>query len=144
MKILPWALTLMLASCATAPGTYNYEKSKSYSRTYDQIWEDLVGFFSNRNIQIKNIAKDSGVIYAETSKFDEELADCGDTGLASVVSRTVNLNVFVMRSEREPKVNVNTKFTETRRSAFDRSIIWTVECNSKGVIERAILESVRQ
>jgi hypothetical protein len=128
MKILLWALTLMLASCATAPATYNYEKSKSYSRTYDQIWEDLVGFLANRNIQIKNIAKDSGVIYAETSRFDEELADCGHPGLASVVSRTVNLNVFVLRCEREPKVNVNTKFIETRQ--FDRSI-WTVECNPR-------------
>jgi hypothetical protein len=83
---------------ATTPATYNYEKSKSYSQRYDQIWEDLVGFFANRNISIKSIAKDSGVIYAETSRFEEELADCGHPGLASVVTRTVNLNVFVMRS----------------------------------------------
>src|SRR3972149_2690182 len=138
MKILNWVLIVMLASCATAPATYNYEKSKSYSRTYDQIWEDVIGFFASRNIQIKTIEKDSGVIYAETNRFDEKLADCGHPGIASVVTRTVSLNVFVMRSERDPKVNVNTKFIETRQ--FDRSI-WTVECNSKGVIEQAILES---
>jgi len=141
MKILISALTLMLTSCSTTPATYNYDKNKSYSRTYDQVWEDVIGFFATRNIQIKTIEKDSVVIYAERNSFDETLADCGQAGIAHVVTRTVTLNVFVTRSENEPKVNVNTRFNETRQ--FDRST-WTVECNSKGVIEKAVLESIRQ
>jgi hypothetical protein len=142
MKILLWALTLMLASCATAPATPIIMRRANHTRgrmtKSGKIW---LAFWRIETYRLRTSQRTAVSIYAETSRFDEELADCGHPGLASVVSRTVNLNVFVLRSEREPKVNVNTKFIETRQ--FDRSI-WTVECNSKGVIERAILESVRQ
>jgi hypothetical protein len=126
--------------CSTAPGTYSYKNNQSFNRTYDEVWEDLVRFFATHNIQVKNIAKDSGVIYAESARFDDELADCGSPGINRVVNRLVNLNVFVSRSEARPTVHVNSKFTETRQ--FDRNL-HTVECNSKGVIESSILRAVR-
>jgi predicted DNA-binding transcriptional regulator YafY len=139
-KLRIWSLTLLLAGCATAPAHYTFNNSQTYLRSYDEIWEDLVRFFATSNIQIKNIAKDSGVIYAETSRYEDDFADCGSPGLSKVMGRALNLNVFVSRSSNAPKVHVNTKFLETRQ--FDRSV-WTVECNSRGIIERAILNSLR-
>lgn len=133
-------LTLLLAGCATAPAHYTFYNSQTYMRSYDEIWEDLVYFFATSNIQIKNIAKDSGVIYAEASRYEDDFADCGSPGLSSVMGRALNLNVFVSRSGNAPKVYVNTKFLETRQ--FDRSV-WTVECNSRGIVERTILDSLR-
>jgi hypothetical protein len=138
-RLLSGLSLLMLLGCATAPATYTFSNSKSYSRPYDQVWEDLVGFFAKNNIQIKNIAKDSGVIYAESTTFSDNSADCGEAGLWRPVSRLANLNVFVARATAEPTVQVNTRFFETRR--FDNSLT-TVECNSKGVVERTIIESV--
>jgi len=132
-------LILILTSCATAPGSYTFSNTQSYSRPYDQVWEELVGFFAKNNIQIKNIAKDSGVIYAESATFSDNSADCGDPGLWSRSSRLFNLNVFVSRSVSDPTVHVNTKFFETRR--FENSVT-TVECNSKGAVERAVLASI--
>jgi len=132
-------LIVVLTSCATAPASYTFSNSQSYSRPYDQLWEDLVGFFAKNNIQIKNIAKDSGVIYAESATFSDNSADCGDPGLWSRSSRLFNLNVFVSRSGSEPTVHVNTKFFETRR--FENKME-TVECNSRGAVERAVLASI--
>jgi hypothetical protein len=141
-KALIWvALALIITGCASAPASYTFSNSQSFSRSYDEVWEDLVRFFASRNIQIKNIAKDSGVIYAESTRYEQDFADCGSPGVSRVVSKVVSFNVFVSRSEATPTVHVNTKFLETRQ--FDRNV-WTVECNSKGVIEKAILNSVRQ
>src|SRR5262245_6850631 len=138
-RLLSGLSMLTLLGCATAPATYTFSNSKSYSRPYDQLWEDLVGFFAKNNIQIKNIAKDSGVIYAESATFSDNSADCGEPGLWRPVSRLANMNVFVARASADPTVQVNTKFFETRR--FESSVT-TVECNSKGVVERTIIESI--
>ncbi|WP_390342050.1 hypothetical protein ACFJIS_17775 [Variovorax boronicumulans] len=130
---------ILLTACASPPRTYSFSNTKTYEKTYDEVWEDLIGFFASRNIQIKNIAKDSGVVYAETTQFNESMADCGDPGLFQVMSKRVNFNVFVTRSGPNPKVTVNATYSETRR--FDRNVV-TVSCNSKGTLERIILTQV--
>jgi len=106
---------------------------------FEDVWEDIVAAFATRNIQVKNIAKDSGVIYAETARFDDSMADCGKPGLFVVQARRANFNVFVTRSGMKPVVSVNTEFTETRR--FQDNVM-TVPCNSKGVLEQMILQSI--
>lgn len=135
------AATAVLASCATAPASYSVNNSRSYDKSYDQVWEDLVSFFASNNIPIKNIAKDSGVIYAESARFDDSYADCGKPGIMLVVGRKANFNVFVNRSSSKPAVSVNTEFTEFRR--FD-SAQTTVQCNSKGILEARLLDAVKQ
>jgi hypothetical protein len=140
------ALLLLCSACATAPGIYSFSNSKPYTRPYDQVWEDLVGIFAKGNIQIKNIAKDSGVIYAEQSAFTDEVADC-PRGLLRhpQTTRQATVNVFVTRTASNPTVQVNTKFFQTLPrypTLLDSSTSITVECNSKGVIERSIIETV--
>ena len=129
----------VLSGCATPPGTYTVANTKSYQKPYDQVWEELVAHFARRNIQIKNIAKDSGVIYAEAARFDDTVADCGKPGIFQVVGRRANFNVFVTRSAKDPVVSVNSEFTETRR--FE-SNVQTVQCNSRGILEASILGAV--
>jgi hypothetical protein len=99
----------------------------------------LVAFFASGNIQIKNIAKDSGVIYAEATRFDYTLADCGTPGLFQVSGRRVNFNVFVNRSS--STVAVNTDFMEVRRLENN---VQTVTCNSRGILEGKLLNAVSQ
>lgn len=106
---------------------------------YDQAWENIVSFFASHNIQVKNIAKDSGVIYAETTRFDNSMADCGTPGIFQVVGRRANFNVFVKHANSGPTVSVNTDFTETRQ--FEQNVT-TVQCNSTGSLETMILNAV--
>ena len=131
---------LAISGCATAPGMHTVQNNRTYQVSYDQAWEDVVSFFASRNIQIKNIAKDSGVIYAETARFDDSMADCGKPGLFQVVGRRANFNVFVRRSSSGgTQVSVNTDFAETRR--FENNIV-NVQCNSYGTLENLVLNSV--
>lgn len=128
-----------LAGCATVPSTYTVDNSRTYAADYEIVWEKIVNFFASRNIAIKNIAKDSGVIYAESTSFDDSFADCGTGGLMMPFARRASVNVFVTRSGAQPKVSVNTEFQEMRR--FDANT-QTVTCNSKGVLEQAILDAI--
>lgn len=140
IQIAALVMALAASGCATLPSTYSVDNSRTYDdQTYDQVWEKIVSFFASRNIQIKNIAKESGVIYAESISFGDELADCGTGGLMVPFARRASFNVSVTRSTPHPKVSVNTEFQEMRR--FDASTT-TVNCNSKGVIERAVLDAV--
>jgi hypothetical protein len=93
---------------------------------------------AQNQMQIKNIAKDSGVIYAESVKFDDSVADCGTRGIMALVGRRATFNIFVNRSSKDPVVSVNTEFNETRR--FDVNT-QTVACNSKGILEGNILSA---
>ena len=97
-------------------------------------------FLASRNIQIKNIAKDSGIIYAEAARFTDGVADCGKPGIATVVARRATFNIFVYRATGVPVVTVNTEFAESRR--FDGPIM-TVPCNTTGQLEAAILDAVK-
>ena len=140
IKIAALAVALAVSGCATVPATYSVDNSRTYEdQTFDQVWEKIVNFFASRSIPIKNIAKDSGVIYAESTSFGDEFADCGTGGLMVPFARRASVNVFVTRSTEHPKVSVNTEFQEMRR--FDANTT-TVNCNSKGVIEQAVLDAI--
>jgi len=130
---------VFLSGCATPPKNYSVNNSRSYSQSYDKVWENIVGYLAQNQIQIKNIAKDSGVIYAEAVKFDNAVADCGNPGAFSISGRRANFNIFVNRSGKDPIVSVNTEFNEMRRNlSGDPS---SVACNSKGVLEDRILSA---
>lgn len=133
--------TLFAVGCATAPATYTFDNSRTYDREFDDVWESIVQYFATNNIEIKNIAKDSGVIYAERARFDDSVADCGSAGLASVVGRTANFNVFVTDRNGQTNVSVNTRFNEVRRFDYNN---WEQECSSRGVLETTILDAIER
>ena len=139
IRYITMALALSLFGCATAPQSYSFEKSKTSTHSYDEVWENITEFFASHNIPVKNIAKDSGVIYAETTRFGNDIADCGSPGIMIVRGRQADFNVFVKHTAAAPTVTVNSHFTEVR--AFEQNVV-KVECNSKGVLEREILSAV--
>jgi len=134
------ASLLALTSCATAPQRHNVQASATYDLSYDVAWERVVSYFASHNIQIKNIAKDSGVIYAEASSFDDSVADCGKPGLLAVTGRRATFNVFVRKLGGDTQVSVNTDFMEGLAFGQARS---TRQCTSRGALEAAILSTVR-
>lgn len=131
----------LLAGCATPPKHYSVDTSRTYSASYEQVWSRLIVFLAQRNIPLKAIAKDSGVIYAEALRFDEGQADCGGAGMLKPIARLARFNVLVQPADGQQLVSVNINFTETRYSSFDYST-HQVECRSKGVIEKDILNAI--
>lgn len=134
------AAMIALAGCGTPPKDYTFEKTKTYAITKDQAWEQLLGYFTTNNIQIKTIEKDSGVIYAERALVDASIADCGQGGLAVDVARTGGLNVFVRAiSATQTQVSVNSDYKIMRN--FDGQPVVS-SCNSTGLLEGQILRSI--
>ena len=134
-------IALTLAGCGAAPTKHDVTKSRIYATPFDQVWQDIVQFFASRDIPIKNIAKDSGVIYAEQMQVSSEYADCGKAGMASVIETQGSFNVFVRHDGDKQSVSVTSSFSQTQQSSWDKSIS-KIPCYSTGVIEQQILDSI--
>lgn len=130
---------LGLSGCATAPQKHNVQNSETFNVGYDIAWENVVSYFASHNIQIKNIAKDSGVIYAEAASFDDSVADCGKPGLFAITGRRATFNVFVHKVQNGTQVSVNTEFMEGLAFGQSRT---TRQCTSRGALETTVLNAV--
>jgi uncharacterized lipoprotein YajG len=139
--ILAGAMFALLTGCATPPTRTNFANSVTVQKPFDEVWEELVGFFASRNIPLKNIAKDSGVIYAETLSIDSSFANCGKYPLMSPRQSVMSVNVFVQRKNDAQVVSVNTSARQTLVGPYNS--VQTVECFSTGALEQSVLNSVR-
>jgi hypothetical protein len=130
-----------LASCAIAPAPHSFESTAVVPRGYDAAWTDIIAFMASHNVPLKNIAKDSGVIYTERTEFSNEEADCGRPGMMTSSRRQASMNVFVRKvDDKNTSVTVNTSFVERR--SFD-GIPNDVICTSRGGAEVMILAAAR-
>ena len=139
-------LTLLtLSACATPPQSYTFDNSRTYNQSKDKTWENLMEYFTSRGIPIKNIEKDSGIVYSEqmlSGIKTLEYADCGKDDFAPIISSNVEANVFVKDlSPKKSKATANINFTATRRLGNYPPVY--VRCNSKGVAENLILDALQ-
>ncbi len=143
-KIIIICTSILLAGCVTPPRQYQFDNSIEVKDSYDNTWTRVVEIFARNNIQIKNIAKDSGLISAETSKFGTDVADCGELPLFNIIKRYGNVNVFIKTNKNNTQlITVNTDFRITAISTTGGNIIDRA-CNSTGNLERAIFTKVNQ
>lgn len=137
-------LAVSLSACATAPAFIPIENSRAIPHTKDQVWSNLVEYFASSNISIKTIEKDSGIIYAERmfggGSSVASMADCGSDVMATPISTSADLNVFVRETPTGVTTTVNARYNQSRQSAWDNSTI-RVECASLGTMERTILDA---
>lgn len=138
------AIVFPVAACTTPPAEYTFQKSRTYDKSKDAVWEKVVQYFTTQNIPLKTIEKDSGVVYAEriysTGDALNGLVDCGDPGIAIVVRTTVAVNVFVRPlSKNKTEATVNTTYSQTR--SFDNQLA-EFPCNSTGGLEAQILAAL--
>lgn len=129
----------LLSGCMTPPRNYIFESSREYKSSFDEVWENIISYMASNNIKIKNIEKDSGVIYAESTSFIDAFADCGGSGIWTKQGRVASFNIFVRKVKSNPVVYVNTEFHEIR--VFDRQQ-QAFKCNSTGLLEQNILSSI--
>ncbi|MGH2343511.1 hypothetical protein ACRC7T_18755 [Segnochrobactraceae bacterium EtOH-i3] len=135
------ASVIALAACASPPKETVFDKSNTFAVSKDVAWERLIMFFTENNIQVRTIEKDSGVIYAEKTGFDNGYADCGTNMLAPDLSRTATFNVFVRPvGGGKTQVTVNSEYKVTRQ--FDGKF-FVNECKSTGLLESRILTTIR-
>ena len=152
MRIMITVAVLILTGCATPPLTYNFDPALSYKTSKDIAWEGVMSFFSKNNIQIKTLEKDSGVVYAESmytsaqSTLLDQYADCGKYPMFVPGKALVEFNVFVSQSpvDKEVNVRVNADFKKNwHYLGALGSFTETHPCNSKGTLEKSILNQVQ-
>lgn len=135
-----FAALFALGGCGSnPPKPHQFESTRTYNDvSFDQGWENVVGFFANNRIPIKNIEKDSGVIYAEATWFPPAMADCGEDWEEDddwvALPKVGKFNVFFRRGD-PLTVTVNADFL-----TFDEEDTW--RCESTGVVEGMVLDAV--
>jgi hypothetical protein len=133
-------LGTLISSCATPAQQHHFVKTSQTSLNYEKTWERVIEFFANNNIPIKNVAKDSGIIVAETLSFTSDYADCGKPGIDQPVSDVGTFNVFVKQADKV-SLTVNAIFDENRISGWDGHH-YKAKCFSTGKIEKEIIDYV--
>lgn len=138
------AATASIIGCAsvpwiTPPGTgYTVVNSRSYDASYNKVWSNLLAFVGKNKMQVQNADKENGLIVAELVAFDDAIADCGKDSSMQVTERRGNINILVTRSSGKTTVTTNNEFKESRSMGTASD---TVTCNSKGVLEKRILDA---
>lgn len=138
------ALAMMLVAAsasASAPKNYKFEKAMHTNATYDQTWSALIEVFADNNWAIQTIEKDSGLIATDWLNLGSNTtyADCGGSGLATVVGREIRFNVFVRSETSGSTASVTATFRELRRFDGREKL---VDCSSTGHVEAYILSEV--
>jgi uncharacterized lipoprotein len=141
---------LVLAGCSRAyvapvlPSAY----TEQIEAPYDAVWRALVRALARENVQIRTIARDSGVIASEAVPTTIGLyADCGRFGDERVEGEAqVAFTIFVEAvSPTQTAVQVNTRMrtdTYTRGSGPPKARAG-VPCASTGRWEANLLDTVR-
>lgn len=130
-----------LGASASAPKQHQYAKSADMAAPFDPTWDAVIDVFADRNWAITNMEKASGLITTDWMRLSSEdrFADCGGSGLASVVTREIRFNVLVRGKGPAATVTVNATFRELR--SFDGREGY-VDCESTGAVERLIHQLV--
>ncbi|MHC1726540.1 MAG: hypothetical protein AB9866_11100 [Syntrophobacteraceae bacterium] len=138
-------IPFFIFGCVPAPPAhYSIEPSKTYHAGFDDVWSAIIEVFAEKNISIKSLEKQSGIIAADDSriavtpafgKTETEFCDCGDPGAFLHFSEVrVRFNVFVrILGPNECSVRINSSFEAMKRYGYD--VVGWDPCVSKGTLE---------
>ena len=133
---------LAAAASATAPQARKVTTTANVQASADATWDALIDLFAEHNWAITNVERSSGLITTDWMSLGSDgptVADCGGSGLSSEDGTSVRFNVRVKEQEAGAVVTVGAGFRQSR--SYDGKQ-WTVDCVSKGTIERLIHREV--
>lgn len=137
-------LSVILAGCAayTSPQNYNFDKTKTINKSYDDVWAKLTQYFTLKGTPLKNIDKSNGFISTEYDFQDiPDVMDCGDGGIQTEPKATIN--ILVVKKDDATNVTINV-FYDCHLKYFG----WTsgadnrVPCTSTGKFETELLDFI--
>lgn len=149
---------MILAGCVTDPTVYAVERSRQYPDDKSVIWGRMLRYLETNRIAVMAIEKESGVITAhrefhgaETSWGDRghlsNVADCGKDFMAIPEGHTLKISALVIDDgARRSTASVIVTILENHidASGWGANPPPPRECNSTGVLERDILNSLAE
>jgi hypothetical protein len=156
MKIIFSICLLLLVSCTTyhiPPKAYNFEKSKVFNKSYDEVWGKIIKWFTVKGTPIKTIDKASGIIGGDfnlNASSSIEYFDCGEAGgRGADISNDYsgNFNIIVEKfDENKVEVTVSAFFSgimeETNPNNKYQKLTTKIDCSSTGKLEKDILDYI--
>lgn len=140
-------LVIFFIGCAVAPKPRVIENSFMVESNYDYAWTAVIETFSDLQLPIQNMEKDSGLISTDwiafTKEQGKEYCDCGkvEFGLLGR-DRVGKFNVFVKKiSENSCEMRVNCMF-EQSVTKLDGTFYQRRSCISTGNLEKEINDIV--
>src|SRR3990172_2171609 len=143
---------VLFSCCAHTPANYNVQSKRIYDKNYDEVWASVISIFAEKNIPIKTIEKDSGIIVTEnmnipSSEFSafnyvSKYCDCGSPGFLFIFKQfTGSYNVFARKTSNDKtSVQLNTSFRASKFSG-NNFIEWT-NCATTGDLERGFFRDL--
>jgi hypothetical protein len=142
-----------LAGCATFPPPKEaIPSSRTYGNQYTDVWEAVLAFLSEQNIQVKSMEKESGRIVAEDrnielrqfelGRYDSRYCFCGSPNRYHVLRGLVGeYTISVIRGTGfRATVRIDASYGASQYTD-ERFSEW-LPCASKGVFEPFFLEQV--
>jgi hypothetical protein len=135
---------LLLAACAPLPPEERPgpERTRTVALGFDETWRRVLDSVADEGIPLKEVARESGVLYAEgLIPRNPALADCGRGRSWSALPQTaLAVNVFVRPDGSGTRVTVNARYTQMYASGLDQRFVL---CRSTGALEERIFAALR-
>ena len=139
VSLIPWSL--IVAACVSAPAPHQFDQTAVIAMPKDEVWSNIMEYFTSSQIQIRTVERDSGIVYAESARTTAgTVLDCG-TYNDQPISGVATMNVFVNDvGPGQTSVTVNVAGNGGFRDAWNGQFV-AVECYSTGALERTILQA---
>ena len=147
---------IILISCSSyePPRDYTVQKEATINKSYDITWQNVVDYFATHNTPIKTMDKNTGLIatdYNLTVSEALKYMDCGTAGNSigahqRIESQSGNFNILLKKiDDNSTKITVNVFFNSMLNTLNDNGITVNSEkinCNSKGVLEKELIDNL--
>lgn len=145
-------LTMSLLSCGSMQKAQEIpiEKTKQVSISFDSSWAKIIKFFASKNVPIKTIEKDSGLIATDQMPFgtvtNKSLFNCGEyklMGQAQEYQGKASFNVYAEKTDaKSTKITMNTTASYIFVNPVDATARNEMPCYSTGEIEKQLFDFV--
>ncbi|MEM7023924.1 MAG: hypothetical protein AAF637_15230 [Pseudomonadota bacterium] len=147
--------TLVLVACQPERPQFQVDRTRVYQQSKQVVWDKVVAFLQANDITVRRSDFETGTIEANRDNYqDAGWAYCEP---AVFINRTTNsrrprrARIFLDRSlalrvdvgdgGAGVRVSVDARFTE-RQMNQHRNMPERIRCQSKGVLERSLLDSI--
>lgn len=149
--LLLLTLAFIGLGCATAPTVRQIQNFFPIEKPFESVWQATIETFSDLNLPILNMAKDSGLITTDWISFrgqknETGYCDCGIAGFPwGEVDRAGKFNIYVKRTgETSCEVRVNALFEQTVANVADQRQQSKNACVSTGRLEADIFKRISE
>jgi hypothetical protein len=155
LRLASLLVVAALLGCQQPQPTYHVERSRSYQQDKTVVWDKILQFLRANDITARRGDFERGTIEADRLNYqDAGWAECelaigtdrsGDTPrprrARQRIDRSLSLAIAVRETDAATDVTLDARFTERQVHPW-RNLPFRTGCVSKGVLEKALLDSI--